>query len=793
MRIKSLKRRRKGFTLIELLAVILILGIIAIIAIPTITNIMKNAQKEAFVDSTTSIIKAASLATVANEKGEKTIYDIKTELKYKGKKYDGYVYVLNDNEVQINIFDNKHNWCGYKGYGDDEITLNEDIDSLEDCLLENGTNSKTYAIGENGKSPIKGTFIQPWLYKSWTNEQWATEISYWKEIGIEYLIMGDVAERQSDGEWITYYNSSLPFGSQQYYEALNTLFQNLNGSGIKLFLGMGMDTQWWNLDLTKDADQAHFYTYCQESTLITEELYNMYHTLYPETFYGFYFTPELSNSSAFSNTTTRTKYVDGLTNGFNIIFDKINQLNASMPMLFSPYINYMGGDWVTKNPDDIEAFYLELFNTANFRNGDIIMPQDGVGAGGMNLVNLSRFTKAYKMATEKSSKNIKLWSNTEIFIQPTSEFNNLNDGVNYWGSSPLNRVISQMNIESYYAENIFLFAYPHYISPINAITGFRDTFNNYLTTGKLESVKPTPPTTIQTSITNVNGENVLSVSWDNASDNYGIARVNIYKNGDYMTYRVASRVDASSNIPAIPNNFYDSDFNLTEDVAVYQLQFIDCAGNKSDKVKFVVNKGQTANIIEVQTGELDTYREYKVGDSVTLKDGSTWHVIEKSLITDTSVILLKDESLGIMPFDRNGYRDSSTSTYCNAASYGGCNAWKAVQGNYINNTMSGTVIKNSSIYDYLNLTYKQSLLQNGVNGIIGDIQLITKDKYLSMKDNNYTWLANNNFWWTMTPHTENTVDIYAIDSSNNLYTTLVNNEDWFNVRPVITINKNSIK
>ena len=790
---KLTMKDKKGFTLIELIAVILILGIITLIGIPTISKIIKEAQKNAFKDSASNIIKAATFTNSYKEKGQSTIYNTKTDLDYTGKKYDGFVYIKSDDNVQINILDDKHNWCMYKGYGDTDLSLKENITSLEDCMLENGTSDKTYTLGENAVTPISGTFIQPWLYKTWSDEQWATEIAYWKEIGIQYLIMGDVAERQADGRWITYYNSSLPFANQQYYEALNKLFQNLEGSGIKLFIGMGMDSQWWNLDLTKDEDQAHFYTYCQESMQITEELYNMYYEQYSDIFYGFYFTPELSNSSAFSNTTTRTKYVVGLANGLNVVFDKINQLNKNIPMLFSPYINYFGGDWVTKNPDDIEKFYTELFNTANFRNGDILMPQDSVGAGGMNLVNLSRFTRAYKKATINTTKKILLWSNTEAFIQPTAEVQNLNDGVNYWGTASLNRVFAQMNIEKFYADKIFLFAYPHYISPTNAVSGFRDTLNNYLTTGKLESVKPTPPTTVKTSIRNVDGTNVLSVSWDDANDNYGIARINIYKNDEFLTYRVASRADATSNIPSFPNNFYDSNFNLTEDVAVYQLEFIDCAGNKSDKVEFIVNKGQTSNIIEVQKGTINRYKEYKVGDSVTLKDGSKWHVIEKSSITDTSVVLLRDDSLGIMAFDKNGYRSSDTSTYCNAASYGGCNAWKQVEGNYINNTMSGTVIKNSSLYDYLNTAYKQTLLQSGVSGIIGDIQLITKDKYLSLFDSNYAWLSNNTYWWTMTPSSSNTVDIYAVGSSNDVYTTLVNNEQSFNVRPVITINKSTLE
>ncbi len=793
MRFNNFKIIRKGFTLIELLAVILILGIIAIIAIPTITKIMKNAQKEAFVDSTTSIIKSASLATVANEKGDRTIYNAKTELNYKGKKYDGFVYVLNDSEIQINIFDNKHNWCGYKGYGDDEISLIEDVDSLGDCLLENGTNSKKYAIGQNGSSSIKGTFIQPWLFKDWTNEQWNTEIAYWKEIGITYLIMGDVAERQSDGQWITYYNSSLPFGSQQYYSALDNLFSNLKGTGIKLFLGMGMDSQWWNLDMTKDEDQLHFFTYCQESTQITEELYNMYYPQYSDVFYGFYFVPELHNASAFADNILRTKYVTGLSNGLNVIFNKLNQLNPSMPMVFSPYINYFGGDWVAKNPDDIEAFYTELFNTANFRNNDILMPQDSVGAGGMDLINLPRFAKAYKNSTIKANKSIRLWSNTEGFSQPTSEYIGLNDGVNYWATASLNRIIAQINIDSFYTDTVFLFAYPHYISPTNVISGFRETLNDYFINGKLETEKPTPPTTVQTSISTVNGKNVLTVSWNNANDNFGISKVNIYKNNKFLTYRVASRKDASANVPSYPNSFYDSSFNLTDSVAVYQLEFIDCAGNKSDLVSFIVNKGQTSNTIEVQTGNIQEYAEYQIGEQITLNDGSKWHVIEGSGITDTSVKILKDESLGTFAFDDAGYRNEATSTYCNAASYGGCNAWKKVEGNYVNNSMSGTVIKNSSLFDYLNTTYKLSLITNGVNGIIGDIGLITKDKYLELKDNNYDWLSNNTYWWTMTPHTENTVDAYAVGAANDVYTTLVTNKDTFNVRPVITINKNSIK
>ena len=46
---------------------------------------------------------------------------------------------------------------------------------------------------------IDGTFIQPWLYMTYDDEQWNKEMKALKEVGIEYLIIGDVANHNSDG------------------------------------------------------------------------------------------------------------------------------------------------------------------------------------------------------------------------------------------------------------------------------------------------------------------------------------------------------------------------------------------------------------------------------------------------------------------------------------------------------------------------------------------------------------------------------------------------------------------
>lgn len=792
-------KKKSGFTLIELLAVIVILTIVAFIATPLILGYIDKTKKSAFLRSVDGIEESALLKSAKDQllnlaNYNSSIYDTKNELKYKGKTYDGRIFVASDGSVKANIWDNTNHWCGYKGYGDKEPYLKEHVDSLNDCLLENGTNNMIYKIGENPSTPIKGTFIQPWLFQSWTKTDWEQEISYWKELGIEYLVMGDVAERQLDGSWITYYNSALPFAQQQYYEIMDGLFSALKGSGIKLFLGMGMDSAWWNLDLTKATDQEHFVEYATESSKIIEELYHKYHNVYPEVFYGVYFVPELSNSSAFSEKTTRDQFVNGLTNGLNILFDKLNQLNPNMPFLFSPYTNYFGGSWVTKNPEDLEQFYTELFQTANFRDNDILMPQDSLGSAGMDLEHLDKFMKAYKNATTNTIKKIKFWSNTELFNQPASELQQTTDGVNYWGSSPINRVVAQLNMEKYYAENIFVFAYSHYISPKNAVAGYQTAIRDYFTTGKTETIDLKTPTSIKTEVKSLNGTDVLTLSWKNELDIYGIARVNIYKDGKPFTYRVSTRKDHTGNSPSYPETFYDGEFDLNKDSAVYELEFIDCAGNKSKKVTFVVPKKQTNNIIEAsKEKEIKLYQKYKIGDQITLQDGSSWHVISDSGVLDDRVKLLRDESIGIYPFDQNNSRPSNQNTYCTASSYGGCNAWKSVEGFYQNNSLSGTVIENSTLYNYLNRDYKIALTNAGVKGILGDIELITKADYDELIPQKFSWFANNTYWWTMTPYPTNNVDVYVIGATNDLYNTLVTNDQNFHVRPVIILNKNNLE
>ncbi len=68
-------KNKKGFTLIELLAVIIILGVIMLIAIPSVTRLINDSRKNAYVDTAKQIVKGA--IPLVNG-GEIEVYDTDT-------------------------------------------------------------------------------------------------------------------------------------------------------------------------------------------------------------------------------------------------------------------------------------------------------------------------------------------------------------------------------------------------------------------------------------------------------------------------------------------------------------------------------------------------------------------------------------------------------------------------------------------------------------------------------------------------------------------------------------------
>ena len=148
---------------------------------------------------------------------------------------------------------------------------------------------------------IDGTFIQTWLYSYWTDERWEAEISSMKEIGIQEIIMADIASRSNSNEpWSCSYPSQLSNTSLSADETTKILKQAKKG-GVKVYLGLGCDSRWWNWNLCNDNDYQEFAEAMTMSCKFARELYSTYKTEFSNTFSGFYSVYEIWNHIEWKN------------------------------------------------------------------------------------------------------------------------------------------------------------------------------------------------------------------------------------------------------------------------------------------------------------------------------------------------------------------------------------------------------------------------------------------------------------------------------------------------------------
>ena len=133
-------KSKKGFTLIELLAVIVILAIIALIATPAIINVIENARKKAFEDTSYGVLEGLRLNYVERTMNgttseEKTFTFPNSGLKLSGEE-PGYGSAKIDGKGNISfaLADKDKKWCAKKESDSEKVTM-EDY-SAENCKID---------------------------------------------------------------------------------------------------------------------------------------------------------------------------------------------------------------------------------------------------------------------------------------------------------------------------------------------------------------------------------------------------------------------------------------------------------------------------------------------------------------------------------------------------------------------------------------------------------------------------------------------------------------------------------
>lgn len=415
---------------------------------------------------------------------------------------------------------------------------------------------------------FNGTFIQSWLSSSWSDEQWQSEIENMKDAGIEYLILQDVANKaykSSGGGWSIYYDSDLDVfdAATVYNDVIESALRNCSGTGIKVFIGLAMFDDFW----TEGAITGQYAEMCDVAAQMVTEIYTKYYSRYRDCFYGWYFTPE------FNNVLTCQVNINGMSRGLNKIIDAINNTNADVPLLLSPFF----AEYLANTHTGTLVNLVRLLNSVNFRDGDIFAPQDAIGALWTSPQNLDKTWKMYLQAVKACDADLKLWANCEnfciaiaksplngILTRPTTENT-------AYVTSTLDRFVWQMEVASKYCDNIITFSYNHYFSPNQVNSAFINTYLDYVDNGYvLESENPSAVSDLTKTLT----DGGILLEWDESTDNFGIAYYRIEKNGKFL-----ARVEMISGNEDL---VYTDSLGSAEDT--YSVTAYDAAGNVSETV-----------------------------------------------------------------------------------------------------------------------------------------------------------------------------------------------------------------
>ncbi|MBQ7295410.1 MAG: DUF4434 domain-containing protein [Clostridia bacterium] len=411
---------------------------------------------------------------------------------------------------------------------------------------------------------FNGTFIQSWMSSTWDAERWADEVEVMQKDGIKYLILQDIANMDTAGAWTVYYDSTIDdfAAASKPCDVVEAALEAVKGTDIQIFVGLTMFDAFW----TTGTLDGKYTEVCNVTAKMLEDIYNIYYSEYKDNFYGWYFTMELNNILNCQLGMTRA------VKGLNAVLNKATQVDEGLPVMMSPFTSeYLAFGKITALSQ-----WVKLFTQGAWRDGDIIAPQDAVGAAWIKEDDLVKIWQMYSVAISYAEADLKLWANCENFTLAIA------DGIGAgWLLRPasenivsvpatLDRFTKQMNIASRYCENIITFSHTHYYSENEVSSAFIETYRDYVANGYvLESESP-----VMGDFAKAQGEEGVELSWAQAEDNIGISHYRIEKNGEFLwraeTYDGYHRVS------------YTDENGTTDDV--YTIVAYDAAGNASETV-----------------------------------------------------------------------------------------------------------------------------------------------------------------------------------------------------------------
>ncbi|MHA6482089.1 DUF4434 domain-containing protein [Paenibacillus sp. strain BS8-2] len=385
-------------------------------------------------------------------------------------------------------------------------------------------------------SPLKlnGSFLQPELADTWSLTEWEDEFQYMQDVGMDHLIL----------QW----SANTEFGTAVYPTTVSGLSQDTTQDVVEKALEMG---ELYNIDIYVGLQLNHewFAKYTNDLTWLNEEadiageliedLWNQYGSY--SSFKGWYLSFEVDNWNHPDSTSWQR-----LADFYNDVTTVAHTESPGLPIMISPFYNVSGG----LTPSGWETMWTYILGQSDI---DILALQDGIGAGHAVTADLAAWFEATEDAIDTAGSGTALWADTETF--------NLD-----FKPMDMKLMLDNMEEVSPYVSKYTSFSFNHYMSPQTVNPLYYETYSEYVTTGVMDAVSPTTPTSLSASAVD---SMTINLSWSASSDDTSVVGYQIYRNSE-LVHASYSSSTSFTDYQLAPGTSY-----------TYTVKSYDAAGNLS--------------------------------------------------------------------------------------------------------------------------------------------------------------------------------------------------------------------
>lgn len=301
-----------------------------------------------------------------------------------------------------------------------------------------------------GVSPrIHGTFLQLQnSHSGWAEDKWRRLFENFRQLQISQLVV----------QW-TVWDGVAFFTSKDYKATANPPLEKIlrlsDEYGVQVYVGLAGDPRYWEtIEKHPRQVERYFQRMQAQSESLADQLFPLVQK--HSSFAGWYLTEEIDDVNWVKPESRK------------ILFDFLQKLSNHLRRLTpSAKIALSGFSNAHMDPIALEKFWSELLSVSAI---DVVMFQDGIGVGKLELAYLDLYLKALRNAVDRQSRDLQVI--VELFRQVSEEpFEAV--------PASLSRIKSQLELAGRYSSKIMAFSVPEYMTPL-AGPKAEQLFNSYL-------------------------------------------------------------------------------------------------------------------------------------------------------------------------------------------------------------------------------------------------------------------------------------------------------------------------